>query len=81
VTIAPITTTIREVPSYVLLTPGDGMPEECAVNLDRIQTVPKDQLGAFVTRLAPQRMQDVRAAIEFALGFDAIPDRPSLNTG
>jgi mRNA interferase MazF len=74
VTIAPITTTIREVPSYVVLTPYDGMPEECAVNLDRIQTVPKEQLGAFVTHLSPPRMQDVAAAIEFALGLDALRD-------
>lgn len=76
VTIAPISTTIRAVPSHVLLTPSDGMAEECAVNLDRLQTVPKDQLGAFVTHLVPQRMQDVRAAIEFALGFDAMSDEP-----
>ncbi len=76
VTIAPITTTIREVPSYVLLTADDGMAEEWAVNLDALQTVPKDQLGAFVTHLAPRRMQDVRAAIEFALGFEAMRDEP-----
>jgi mRNA interferase MazF len=74
VTIAPITTTIREVPSYVLLTSNDGMSEECAVNVDQMQTVAKDQLGAFVTHLSPQRMRDVRAAIEFALGFDAMSD-------
>ena len=76
VTVAPITTTIREVPSYVLLTPDDGWAEECAANLDSMQTVPKDQLGAFVTHLSPQRMQDVRSAIEFALGFDAMGDEP-----
>jgi mRNA interferase MazF len=74
VTIAPITTTIREVPSYVLLTPDDGMDEECAANMDRIQTVPQDHLGAFVTHLSSQRIQDVRAAIEFALGFDSMDD-------
>ncbi len=74
VTVAPITATIREVPSYVLLTPDDGMAEECAVNLDSLQTVPKDQLSAFVTHLSPQRMQDVRAAIEFALGFDTMSE-------
>jgi len=72
VTVAPITTTIRDAPSYVLLTPEDGMPEECAVNVDRIQAIPKDQLGAFVTQLSLSRMRDVRSAIEFALGFDAI---------
>jgi len=76
VTIAPITTTIRQVPSQMLLTSDDGMAEDCAANLDSIQTVPKNQLGAFVTHLAPQRMLDVRATIEFALGFDAMDDEP-----
>lgn len=76
VTVAPITTTIRQVPSHVLLTTGDGMAEDCAANLDSIQTVPKNQLGAFVTHLVPHRMQDVWAAIEFALGFDVIRDEP-----
>ena len=72
VTVASITTTIRDAPSFVLLTSADVMPEACAVNVDRIQTIPKDQRGAFVTQLSLQRMRDVRSAIEFALGFDAI---------
>jgi mRNA interferase MazF len=33
VTIAPITTTIRDIPSEVMLTKVDGMPRDCAVNL------------------------------------------------
>ena len=39
VTIAPITSTIRGIPSEVILSPADGMPRECAVNLDHVQTV------------------------------------------
>jgi len=34
VTVAPITSTIRDIPSEVLLTKADGMPRESAVNLD-----------------------------------------------
>lgn len=34
VTIAPITSTIREIPSEVVLTEEDGMLRTCAVNLD-----------------------------------------------
>lgn len=41
VTIAPITSTIRDIPSEVPLTEEDGMPQSCAVNLDHVQTVPK----------------------------------------
>ena len=46
VTVAPITTKIRDIPSEVLLTQEDGMPRPCAVNLDHVQTVSKDKLGA-----------------------------------
>jgi mRNA interferase MazF len=72
ITIAPITSTIRSIPSEVPLAPEDGLPSRCAVNLDNIQTVPKANLGTYITSLAPNKLQAVRAAIEFALGFDAL---------
>ena len=40
ITIAPLTTTIRGIPSEVLLTPAeDGVEADCVVNVDNIQTV------------------------------------------
>ena len=69
VTIAPITSTIRDIPSEVALGPGDGMPRDCAVNLDHLQTVAKDRLGPVVTTLKSHRMREVRAALLFALGW------------
>lgn len=69
VTIAPITTTIRDIPSEVLLTTEDGMPRECAINLDHLQTVSKNKLGGVITVLPPSRMDEVRSALLFALGF------------
>jgi len=69
VTIAPITTTIRDIPSEVLLTSDDGMPRTCAVNLDHLQTVSKDKLGTLITILPASRMDEVRSALLFALGF------------
>jgi mRNA interferase MazF len=73
ITVAPITSTIRGIPSEVLLSPvEDGMSTDCAVNVDNLQTVQKPALGAFVTHLSLERMREVRAAIEFALGFDAL---------
>ena len=69
VTVAPITSTIRDISSEVLLGPRDGMPRDCAVNLDHLQTVAKDRLGAVVTMLKPHRMREVRAALLFALGW------------
>lgn len=72
ITVAPITTTIRGIPTEVFLSPADGLPHDCAVNLDNIQTVPKARLGSYITHLSHERMRAVREAISFALGFDAM---------
>lgn len=69
VTIAPITSTIRDISSEVLLTQEDGMPRECAVNLDHIQTVSKDKIGSLITTLRPLKLSEVKSALMFALGF------------
>ena len=69
VTVAPVTSTIRGIPSEVLLTPEDGLPRDCTVNLDHVQTVSKSKLGALITALGTERMREVRAALLFALGF------------
>jgi len=69
VTIAPITSTIRDISSEVLLTREDGMPRECAVNLDHIQTVSKDKIGPLITTLSPTKLSEIRSALMFALGF------------
>lgn len=72
VTIAPITSTIRDIPSEILLTTLDGMPRDCAVNLDHVQTVSRGKIGALITRLESRKMEDVRKALLFALGFGVV---------
>ena len=69
ITIAPITTTVRDIPSEVYLSKQDGMTRECAVNCDHIQTVSKRKIGALLTSLPPQKMQDVSGALRFALNL------------
>lgn len=68
-TVAPVTSTIRDIPSEVVLTPADGVPHACAVNLDHVQTVPRSRIGGVITTLSATRMVEVRSAIGFALGF------------
>jgi mRNA interferase MazF len=70
-TIAPITTTIRSIPSEVLFTEADGLLTECAANCDNLQTIQKAKLGGFITHLSPIKLQELREAVLFALGFDA----------
>jgi mRNA interferase MazF len=69
VTVAPVTSTVRAIPTEVLLTPTDGVRRDCAVNLDHVQTVPRARIGGLITTLPANRMADVRAALLFALGF------------
>ena len=69
VTVAPVTTRIREIPSEVRLTTTDGMPLDCAVNLDHVQTVARARIGAVITTVGAPRMAEVRAALLFAFGF------------
>jgi mRNA interferase MazF len=69
VTVAPITATIRDIPTEVTLGTADGMPRDCAVNLDHLQTVSKSKLGDLVTNLTPAKLGEVRAALLFALGY------------
>jgi len=70
VTIAPITSTIRSIPTELLLTEQDGVPHTCAANFDNLQTVPKSNIGDRITRLTSRRMKEAAAAVSFALGFD-----------
>lgn len=67
ITIAPITTTIRDIPTEVLLSEQDGMPRECAVNCDHIQTVSRGGLAATITALSAGKMDEISQAIAFAL--------------
>ncbi|MBU4271888.1 MAG: type II toxin-antitoxin system PemK/MazF family toxin [Planctomycetes bacterium] len=69
VTVAPITSTIRDIPSEVRLDKEDGMLQDCAVNCDHLQTVSKNRLGALVTTLSASKMREVSDAVVFALGL------------
>ncbi|MBU2515538.1 type II toxin-antitoxin system PemK/MazF family toxin [bacterium] len=69
VTIVPITSTIRNIPSEVALLQSDGMLKECAINCDHIQTVSKVKIGALITTLDQAKLQLVKQAIAFALEF------------
>jgi mRNA interferase MazF len=70
VTVAPITSKIRSIPTELLLTEQDGVPNICAANFDNLQTVPKVNIGDRITRLTSGRMKEAAAAVSFALGFD-----------
>ena len=67
VTVAPVSSTIRDIPSEVFLTREDGMIKDCAVNFDHIQTVSKGKIGSLITTLSQDKLKKVREAVRFAL--------------
>ena len=70
VTVAPITSTIRGVPSEVVLTEEDGMKGPCAVNLHNAVTISQNKLGKRVAQLSSLRMGEICGALRFSLGCD-----------
>ena len=69
ITIAPLTRTIRQIPSHVLAGPADGLPTVSAINLDDLQTIPIADLERRITTLSFEKMAEVDRAIKFALAL------------
>ena len=68
VTVAPITSAVRGVPSEVILDIDDGLKSLCAVNLHNAVTISQARLGRRVANLSAKRMQEVSTALSFSLG-------------
>lgn len=67
--VAPITRTLRGIKTEVVLTPEDGMPVACAVNLDHVSLARRERLGPVITKLADARWPEVERALLVACGF------------
>lgn len=62
-----LTTTKRELPTWVELTPAD--PLGGYVNTDNIETLSKNELGEHLGTLSPSSMLEVNRALAIALGL------------
>jgi mRNA interferase MazF len=70
--IGPCTTTVRGIPSEVLLEPGeDPIPRPSAVNLDSVESVSAGVLVERLGRLSDDRMRQICAALEVAVACAA----------
>ena len=66
--VAPCTTTIRSLPSEVVLEPGDDpVPQRSAVNLDSVESVSLGVLVERLGRLADARMREICGALAVAV--------------
>jgi mRNA interferase MazF len=69
--IGPCTTTIRGLPSEVLLDPSeDPVPRVSAVNLDSVESVSIGTLVERAGRLSDERMRQICAALAIAVACD-----------
>jgi mRNA interferase MazF len=64
---APITRTVRGIPTEMVLGIGDGMPTDCAASFDNLRVVPKAYLVDRVCSLDPIRMVDACGALRAAV--------------
>lgn len=66
--VAPLTTTIRSLPSEASLEPGeDPVPRRCVANLDSVESVPVGTLTELLGRLADTKMREVCEALRVAV--------------
>jgi mRNA interferase MazF len=70
VTVAPVTRTIRGIPTEVALGVEEGLKAPSVANLDSIQTVRAARLGRYLGSLPAARRAEVREALLFALGLE-----------
>ena len=70
ITVAPVTTRIRHIPSEVPLGLEDGLPSSCVINLDTITTISKVSLRERITVLNREKQEAVEIALHFVLGME-----------
>ena len=66
--VAPITSTVRGIPSEVPVGPEEGLKHYSAINLDHVQTVEQHRLHAYVGVLSERKMHQVCRALALATG-------------
>jgi mRNA interferase MazF len=70
--VGPCTTTVRGLPSEVVLEPGeDPIPRASVVNLDSVESVSLGTLVERLGRLGDERMRQVCSALEIAVACEA----------
>ena len=69
VTVAQVTTTVRNIPVEVPLDERDGLAQKCVVNLDTIATIRKAILTERICSLRTEKLEQINKAIKFALAL------------
>ena len=66
--VAPVTTTVRNIPTEVVLDVDDGLPRRCAANFDNVFTMHRSRFKNRIGRLGDEQLEEVCRAYRFAAG-------------
>lgn len=66
VLVAPVTTTVRGIPTEVVLDVDDGLDRHCVANFDNVFTLRRDRLQRRIARLGQERLEELCRAYRFA---------------
>ena len=69
VIVAEVTSTIRGIPQELSVGRREGLARSSVVNLDNVHVVPKGLLGDRIGALTPDRQQEVKRALGYALDW------------
>jgi mRNA interferase MazF len=61
--VAPLTRTVRGIPTEIGFGPDDGLPTECVATLDNVQPLGRHLLGERIASLGPARRHELCAAL------------------
>ncbi len=69
---AEITATVRHIPIEVPLGKAEGLPKPCVANCDNLRTISKVHLTKRISRIAPERVFEVKRAVGYALAWEEL---------
>ena len=70
VTVVPVTARRRSIPVEVYLGREEGLPRRCVANADTVSTIPKRLLVDYAGCLSGEKLEQLEAALRFALELD-----------
>lgn len=68
--VAPLTRTVRGIPTELPLGKEDGLPAECVASFDNLEQAPRALLSEPIASLSGPRMHEVCKALAIASGCD-----------
>ena len=69
-TVALLTTKVRNIPAEVAVGLEEGLPRPCVINTDNLRTIPKSDLLDEIGRLGAEKTKELNNTLRFSLGLD-----------